>query len=128
MKATDLRIGNIVDKGRIVAAITQTYFKDTTDLATLIEHGQFEKLTAERLKQFGGMDNGLGGFEFKHLPPSGSTPIREYRIGPNTHPENWGWCMWDISFGGRHVVNLQYTHEFQNAWAALTAQELEVRI
>ncbi len=142
MKPSEVRIGNILDRGRIVAAITKDYYKDTEDLATLFRDAKPELLTAEWLRSFNPgsfrpemvvcSPKFLAGLKAQEIPNDGPFKFtagtghkeRVYSIAKNDHPENIGWCMWDMTNGGRHVANLHYVHEFQNIWLDLTGQDL----
>jgi hypothetical protein len=118
MKAQELRIGNLVNYGVNIVPIksihTESVLKDEVRIYVelneklqnyCLDITEIEPipLTEERLLKFGVKDNRLGLFDVVKVSDD---------IG------------YHIYFIGRHLKEIQYVHQLQNLYFALTGEEL----
>lgn len=141
MQSKDLRIGNYIQninskKIERVASINDlghVKFRETESgmkvvvFANINEY-EYISINEEWLFNFG--------FEFKDLVMSQTKWLvkeqknqwrKEFRIGKYTHSKHWSFTMECVSPPTLSLIDLNYVHELQNLYFALTGEELELK-
>ena len=120
MKARELRIGSIVYNNRVVAEISASYFTDTNGMSTLFRDAKPITLTEEWLLKLGLKENG----NYYYLD-SGRQSIIVSIAQDNDFVFLY---REDVGLPYKLLRFIEYVHEVQNLFFALTGEELKINL
>jgi len=121
MKVHELRIGNKLEEGEVVA-ISKTNFSINDGYSTwrsdmmVNDWGNPIPLTEETLLKCG--FNRLGSIKNVHRKITDGKTMYLYKYGDD----------FDWQFGDHHLCTLKHLHQLQNIYFALTGEELNIQL
>ncbi len=118
MKATEFRIGNLVDLYGSIATVQRFDFNDRPPNGLAVDKGKPIPITPELLER--------AGFEktFKEWKPKELDDIIDFPVCLIQDEDSWG--IYSNS-DGDYLCKIKYIHQLQNLYFALTQKELEIK-
>lgn len=140
MKATELRIGNLVDLGNRIAKVidighlscTVVDLEETQDTLESYERTEGIPLTEEWIEKFGFNKKGESRYGFKY-----NYPMADWGFTIETSFDEGKWFFGHEFYDSgddnldyqtlNFCFNLQYVHTLQNIFHSLTGEELKIK-